>query len=101
VKAGRQVQWRVIEPMWSMEGIDQVQIVTWTLESYEVNTLVSLRMEGQANLKKRVFRFLVAFHAAKKRKTLLSCIINQCPPPFWLQNYISLRLALTLSRAHA
>lgn len=44
--AGRRVQWRVVEPMWPMEGIDQIQIVTWTLAPYEVNTLVSFRMEG-------------------------------------------------------
>lgn len=43
---GRQVQWKVVEAMWPMDGIDQVQTVTWTLEPYEVNTLVSLRMEG-------------------------------------------------------
>jgi len=28
---------RVIEPMWAMEGIDQVQVITWRLEPYEVN----------------------------------------------------------------
>jgi uncharacterized protein YndB with AHSA1/START domain len=46
LEAGRRVQWRVLEPMWPMEGIDQAQLVTWTLEPYEVNTLVSFRMEG-------------------------------------------------------
>jgi uncharacterized protein YndB with AHSA1/START domain len=46
LEAGRRVQWRVIEPMWPMEGIDQAQVITWTLEPFEVNTLVSLRMEG-------------------------------------------------------
>lgn len=44
--AGRRVQWRVVEPMWPMDGIDQTQTVTWTLEAYEVNTLLSLRMDG-------------------------------------------------------
>lgn len=46
LEAVRRVQWRVIEPMWPVEGIDQEQVVTWTLEPYEENTLVSLRMEG-------------------------------------------------------
>ncbi len=46
LEAGRRVQWRVIEPMWPMEGISQAQVITWTLEPYEVNTLVSFRMEG-------------------------------------------------------
>ncbi len=46
LEAGRRVQWRVIEPMWPVEGINQVQVITWTLEPYEVNTLVSFRMEG-------------------------------------------------------
>lgn len=43
---GRMVQWRVIAPMWPVEGIDQPQVITWTLEPYEENTLVSLRMQG-------------------------------------------------------
>lgn len=46
LEVGKMVQWRVIEPMWPMEGIEQEQVVTWTLEPYEVNTLVSLRMQG-------------------------------------------------------
>lgn len=46
LEEGRQVQWRVIRPMWPMEGIHQEQVVTWTIEPYEVNALVSLRMSG-------------------------------------------------------
>jgi hypothetical protein len=44
--AGRRVQWRVVQGMWPMEGIEQAQVVTWTLEPYEASTLVDLRMEG-------------------------------------------------------
>lgn len=46
LESGRQVQWRVIGPMWPMEGISQTQVITWNLEPFEVNTLVGLRMEG-------------------------------------------------------
>ncbi len=46
LEAGRLVQWRVIAGMWPMEGIDQTQVITWTLEPYEVNTLISFRMQG-------------------------------------------------------
>ncbi len=46
LEIGKRVQWRVLEPMWPVEGIDQAQVVTWTLEPYEINTLVSFRMEG-------------------------------------------------------
>lgn len=46
LEEGRQVQWRVIQPMWPMEGIHQEQVVTWTVEPYQENTLVSLRMTG-------------------------------------------------------
>ncbi len=42
----RRVQWQVIQPVWPAEGIDQKQVITWTLEPYEVNTLVSFRMQG-------------------------------------------------------
>lgn len=46
LEVGRKIKWRVIEPMWPMEGIDQAQVITWTLEPFEVNTLVKFRMEG-------------------------------------------------------
>lgn len=46
LEVGRLVQWRVVAPMWPMEGIDQAQTVTWALTPYETSTLVSLRMEG-------------------------------------------------------
>jgi uncharacterized protein YndB with AHSA1/START domain len=41
---GKLVQWQVTQPIWEIEGVDQV--LTWTLEPYEVNTLVDFRMEG-------------------------------------------------------
>ena len=44
LEAGRQVQWRVIQPVWPFDAADQV--VTWTLTPYEINTHVGLRMEG-------------------------------------------------------
>ena len=44
LEAGKQVQWRVIQPIWPLEGADQV--ITWTLSPYEDKTLVDFRMEG-------------------------------------------------------
>ncbi|MGZ9163679.1 MAG: SRPBCC family protein [Anaerolineales bacterium] len=44
LEAGKQVQWRVLQPVWPIEAADQV--VTWTLTPYESSTLVDLRMEG-------------------------------------------------------
>jgi hypothetical protein len=44
LEAGKQVQWRVAQPVWPGEAADQV--VTWTLIPYESNTLVDFRMEG-------------------------------------------------------
>ena len=42
--AGQQVQWRVSQPVWTKEPVDQV--ITWTLSPYESSTLVDFRMEG-------------------------------------------------------
>lgn len=42
----RLVRWLVLQPMWPMDGIDLEQVITWQLEPYEANTLVSLRMSG-------------------------------------------------------
>lgn len=39
------VDWKVIQPMWPMDSAVE-QRVTWTLEPYEVNTLVDFRMTG-------------------------------------------------------
>ena len=44
LEAGKQVQWRVIQPVWPIDAADQT--VTWTLIPYEGSTLVDLRMEG-------------------------------------------------------
>lgn len=44
LEAGKQVQWRVIQPVWPIEAADQV--VTWTLIPYESSTLVDFRMQG-------------------------------------------------------
>ena len=44
LEAGKQVQWRVIQPVWPIEAADQT--VTWTLIPYESSTLVDFRMEG-------------------------------------------------------
>jgi len=45
LEQGKQVQWRVIRPMWPMEpGIEQT--VTWTLVPYDTSTLVDLRVDG-------------------------------------------------------
>ena len=38
------VQWLVTEPIWENDAADQ--FITWTLEPYEVNTLVDFRMAG-------------------------------------------------------
>lgn len=46
LEAGCQVQWRVIEPVWPMEGIDQTQVIAWILEPYEV--IVSAWKVGHA-----------------------------------------------------
>ena len=44
-EAGKQVHWRVIQPVWPIDAADQV--VTWTLSPYEGSTLVDFRMEGR------------------------------------------------------
>lgn len=40
----KQIQWRVVQPVWPIDLGGQV--ITWTLTPYEVNTLVDFRMEG-------------------------------------------------------
>jgi uncharacterized protein YndB with AHSA1/START domain len=44
LEAGKQVQWRVIQPVWPLQAADQV--ITWTLSPYEDKTMVDFRMEG-------------------------------------------------------
>ena len=44
LEEGKQIQWRVLQPIWPMEAADQV--VTWTLSPYDDKTLVDFRMEG-------------------------------------------------------
>ena len=44
LEAGKQVQWRVLQPVWPTKAVDQV--ITWTLIPYESSTLVDFRMEG-------------------------------------------------------
>jgi uncharacterized protein YndB with AHSA1/START domain len=44
LEAGKQVQWRVIQPVWPSEAA--YQVITWTLTPYESSTVVDLRMEG-------------------------------------------------------
>jgi len=44
LEVGKQVQWRVTQPVWRKEATDQT--VTWTLIPYEGSTLVDFRMEG-------------------------------------------------------
>ena len=44
LEAAKQVQWRVLQPVWPTQPVDQV--ITWTLIPYESSTLVDLRMEG-------------------------------------------------------
>ena len=44
LEAGKQVQWRVIQPVWPLQAADQV--ITWTLSPYEDKTHVDFRMEG-------------------------------------------------------
>jgi hypothetical protein len=41
---GKQVKWRVIQPMWPGNLSDQ--FITWTLIPQEASTLVDFRMEG-------------------------------------------------------
>lgn len=41
---GRLVQWRVCQPVWTNEPVDQV--IIWTLSPYESSTLVDFRMTG-------------------------------------------------------
>ncbi len=38
------VQWKVIQPMWPIEGADQ--FITWTLTPFEENTLIDFRLGG-------------------------------------------------------
>src|SRR5512146_2099425 len=42
LEEGRLVQWRVIQGMWPIEGITAEQVMTWRIEPYETNALVSL-----------------------------------------------------------
>ena len=42
--AGKVVEWRVIQPVWPIDEVDQ--IITWTLTPYESSTLVDFRMNG-------------------------------------------------------
>lgn len=45
LEEGKLVQWRVVQPMWSIEaGMEQV--ITWTLEPRETSTIVDLRIDG-------------------------------------------------------
>jgi uncharacterized protein YndB with AHSA1/START domain len=44
LEVGKQVQWRVTQPVWPTDAVDQV--ITWTLIPYESSTLVDFRMEG-------------------------------------------------------
>ena len=44
LEAVKQVQWRVIQPVWPINAADQV--VAWTLIPYEGSTLVDFRMAG-------------------------------------------------------
>lgn len=44
--AGKQVQWRVVQPAWPMQNGAPDQLITWTLSPYEINTLVDFRMQG-------------------------------------------------------
>jgi len=41
---GKQVQWRIIQPIWETQAVNQM--VTWTLEPYENSTLVDCIMDG-------------------------------------------------------
>lgn len=41
---GKQVQWRIVQPIWETEAVNQK--VTWTLEPYENSTLVDCVMNG-------------------------------------------------------
>ena len=44
LEVGKQVQWRVIQPVWPTDAVDQV--IIWTLIPYESSTLADFRMEG-------------------------------------------------------
>lgn len=45
LQAGNLVQWRVLQPVWPTNAVEQV--ITWTLLTpYENSTLVDFRMEG-------------------------------------------------------
>lgn len=44
LKAGKLVEWGVVQPMWPGDYSDQ--LITWTLAPYETNTLVDFRMTG-------------------------------------------------------
>jgi uncharacterized protein YndB with AHSA1/START domain len=44
LEPGKQVQWRVIQPVWPIETTDQV--ITWRLMLFESGTAVDFRMEG-------------------------------------------------------
>jgi uncharacterized protein YndB with AHSA1/START domain len=44
LEEGKQVQWRVTQPVWPMEATEQ--IITWTLLTFHGSTLVDLRMTG-------------------------------------------------------
>jgi uncharacterized protein YndB with AHSA1/START domain len=44
LEVGKLVQWRVLEPMWPIDQIEQT--ITWTLTPYESSTLVDFRMAG-------------------------------------------------------
>ena len=44
LERGKQVQWRVIEPIWPTNLTEQ--IITWTLIPHESSTLVDFRMAG-------------------------------------------------------
>ncbi len=46
LEPGKQVQWRVIQPVWEAEAVNQR--VTWTLEPFEESTLVDCVMDGWA-----------------------------------------------------
>jgi uncharacterized protein YndB with AHSA1/START domain len=44
LEAGKLVQWRVLQPVWPNDEVEQ--IVTWTLTPYESSTLVDFCMTG-------------------------------------------------------
>jgi uncharacterized protein YndB with AHSA1/START domain len=44
LQVNKRVRWRIIQPMWTTDGSEQ--IVNWTLTPYEGSTLIDFRMNG-------------------------------------------------------